>query len=65
MIHYDDYENKISRSLINELYGATILDKIKWNGIVYLVGMSEEWEMSKKVNEKWPPILSWKLSEKT
>lgn len=31
--------------------------------IVYLVGMSEEWEM--EVNEKWPLILSWKLLEKT
>ena len=33
--------------------------------IVYLVGMSEEWEMSKEVNEKWPLILSRKLFEKT
>ena len=33
--------------------------------IVYLVGMSEKWEMSKEVNEKWPLILSWKLLEKT
>lgn len=33
--------------------------------IVYLVGMSVKWEMSKEVSEKWPLILSWKLLEKT
>lgn len=32
---------------------------------VYSVGMSEECEMSKEVNEKWPVILSCKLLQKT